>query len=112
MKISNYCLNDNRGKQDIMIEWNPNITNTTAPPDLKPNEDLAASMVNIAQLTHIASEQLVTVKAKVHSLGSVKKLSTKKGLLRKQEAILVDWSASIKLFLWENHTDTVEVGNT
>ena len=59
------------------------------------------------------AEQFITVKAKLHSLGTVKKITTKLNkTLDKQERILIDPSGQMKILLWEDQVNSIRTGET
>ena len=63
----------------------------------------------LSDIKKTAPEQFVKVKAKVHRLGSVSLITTKRNrqTLRKQEGILVDTSDQIKIVLWKDQVNTI-----
>ena len=68
---------------------------------------------NISSLDKVASEQLISVKAHVLQLSSVKQIQTyNQGALEKQEVVLADPTNWIKLVLWQNNVNTLTKGTT
>ena len=58
-------------------------------------------------------EQLVTIKALVHTLRAPKTISTKRNqTLLKQEGIIADPNDQIKIVLWEDQMDSITEGKT
>ena len=64
-------------------------------------------------LEKLAAEQLVTIKAQVAQMSAAKTLRTQhQGVLKKQELLIRDSTTSVKLFLWENNVDMLELNKT
>ena len=99
--------------KDIVIETGTEVSNTPPPQSFQRvtcyDHD---TTLTISSLANIASEQLVTFKAKVHLLRPVTQQPTTVGqdILKKREAVLVDETSSITLKLWENFVGSVEQG--
>ncbi len=73
------------------------------------------SVTSLASLNQVSAEQLVTVKAKVAKVSGSKKISSQRGSsghLTKQEIVIVDSTASMKVILWEQFVDCLEVDQT
>lgn len=67
----------------------------------------------IQSLKNAVPEQLVTIKAKVHSLIGTKKIFTRdKTELLKQDGILVDPTGQINIVLWQDQVDSLQEGHT
>jgi uncharacterized CHY-type Zn-finger protein len=80
------------------------------------SQELSSSsdaIMSISSVSKLAKEQLVSIKAEVVQVSSVKKISTSfKGELRKQDVIVRDSTSSIKIVMWEDNVDCVEVEKT
>ena len=66
--------------------------------------------LNISAIQKVAAEQLITIKAKVVSLWGTKVQSTRYGQLKKQ--VWADPTAHIKLVLWGDYVDTLQLNKT
>ncbi|CAB4018425.1 Hypothetical predicted protein [Paramuricea clavata] len=83
-----------------MLSWTPNFV----PSD---------RITSLDSIKNVIGEQFVTVKAKVHSLDSVKKITTKLNqTLNKQERILLDPSGQMKILLWQDQVNSIKEGET
>ncbi len=79
------------------------------------NELLTAGglVPNISSLEKLAPERLVSVKAHVLHISSVKQVQLQnQGVLKKQEVVLEDPTSWIKLVLWENNVHSLEEATT
>ncbi|XP_028405250.1 uncharacterized protein LOC114531825 [Dendronephthya gigantea] len=75
---------------------------------IKPND-----VTNIVSLMNVTAEQVITLKAEVTHVASVKKIiSQHHGQLQKQEVMLRDPTGTIKLVLWEQYVNTLIVNTT
>ena len=75
-------------------------------------EDAAVSSLlpSLASLQEVSTEQLVQIKAKVSNMSGIKQIESHYGhTLQKQEVILIDHTTSIKLILWQEHCDKLEM---
>ena len=103
-------------KKDIIIQKNTSFTaldNSSV--NFEHNELLTTTglIPNISSLDKVASEQLISVKAHVLQLPSVKQIQTyNQGALKKQEVVLADPTNWIKLVLWQNNVSTLTEGTT
>ena len=68
--------------------------------------------LNISAIQKVAAEQLISIKAKVVSLSGAKVQSTRYGQLQKQDVVLADPTAHIKLVLWGDYVDTLQLNKT
>ena len=55
---------------------------------------------------------MISIKAKVVSLSGAKVQSTRYGQLKKQDVVLADPTAHIKLVLWGDYVDTLQLNKT
>lgn len=68
---------------------------------------------SLKSLDNFVPEQIVSVRAQVVTVGGSKKIhSHKQGTLQRQEVLLRDTTASIKLVLWEDNIDALDVNTT
>ena len=67
---------------------------------------------NIASLSGVHFQQLITIKAKVTNMGATKTVNTSNGVKRKADCYLIDPSGTIKLTLWEDFINDVQEGKT
>ena len=78
-----------------------------------PNFVPSDRITSLDLIKNAISEQFVTVNAKVHTLGDVKKITTKLNkTLDKQEGILLDPSGQMKILLWEDQVNSIKTGQT
>lgn len=115
VRVQNFRSSFSYGKEDVIIMKQTNITPIAATTDFVYSDELDSVSLgtNIANLSNIAPEQLVCLKANVAEISSVKSITTQYGkTLRKQEVFLTDPMGSIKLILWENHVNTLESNKT
>ena len=117
VKITNYNTSANNGKEDIILLSKTKITPITSDDSNFPySGELTAAtgiLPNLLALEKLAAEQLVTIKAQVAQMSSVKTLRTQhQGVLKKQELLIRDTTTSVKLLLWENNVDMLELNKT
>ena len=67
---------------------------------------------NIASLSGVHYQQLITIKAKATKISASKKVTTSNGVKEKAECYLSDPSGTIKLTMWEDFIKNVEEGKT
>ena len=68
---------------------------------------------DISSLQKVAGEQVVSLKGEIAQLSGIKYLDTlHHGKLEKQEVILRDATSSIKLILWEDYVESLELNKT
>ena len=68
--------------------------------------------VKISLISNLVSEQLITIKAKVLKVSGEKIQATRFGRLRKQNIIVADPTGYIKLVLWSDFVNTLDVSHT
>ena len=117
VKIENFRSKPGlNGEKEIIIQKNTSFTaldNSSV--DFEHNELLTTTglIPNISSLDKVASVQLISVKAHVLQLSSVKQIQTyNQGALKKQEVVLADPTNWIKLVLWQNNVSTLTAGTT
>ena len=116
VKIEKFSRNLFRGTEDIIIRKNTMVTPVnpddvtfSCPKSIATDKQLKS----LGEVTAIIEGQLITVKAKVASLSSVKQQQTKLGgALKKQDVIIHDEITSMSVLLWEDNVDCVEAGKT
>ena len=100
---------------DVVVDQKTEISPTTLTDEqmFTPNFVPSDKITSLDSIKNAIAEQFVTVKAKVHSLGTVKKITTKLNkTLDKQEGILIDPSGQMKILLWEDQVNSIETGET
>lgn len=117
VKITNYNTSAaSSGKEDIIILSKTRISPITSNEiDFPYLTELTASGIlpDLSALEKLAAEQLVTIKAEVAQVSAVKTLHTQyQGVLKKQEVIIRDPTTSVKLLLWENSIEMLELNKT
>lgn len=117
VKITNYNTSANNGKEDIILLSKTRITPITSNDiDFHYSGKLTAAtgiLPNLLALEKLAAEQLVTIKAQVAQMSAAKTLRTQhQGVLKKQELLIRDTTTSVKLLLWENNVDMLELNKT
>ena len=70
------------------------------------------SILNLASLTAVNENQLVTLNAKVTQLSGTKRINTRYGPKKKASAFLVDPHGGIKIDLWEDFINEVTGSGT
>lgn len=112
VKITNFRTSDNYSK-DIVIDKKTVISPIPKDDSFTYKEANQESVLSIASLQEAASEQLVSVKAKVINIQSPKVQPTSSfGPLKKQECTIVDSSKSIQLILWQQNVEMLQLNNT
>lgn len=112
VKITNFRTSDNYSK-DIVIDKKTVISPIPKDDSFTYKEANQESVLSIASLQEAASEQLVSVKAKVINIQSPKVQPTSSfGPLKKQECTIVDLSKSIQLILWQQNVEMLQLNNT
>ncbi|XP_033107225.1 uncharacterized protein LOC117109093 [Anneissia japonica] len=115
VKIEHFRTNSSPTGTDVIIHQQTNITSTVLSEEqmFTPVSVPTDTITSLNTIKNAIPEQFVTIKAKVHSLGSVKRITTKLNqVLRKQEGILLDPTGQIKILLWEDQVDSVKDGET
>ena len=117
VKITNYNTSAaSSGKEDIIILSKTRISPITSNEiDFPYLSELTASGIlpDLSALKKLAAEQLVTIKAEVAQVSAVKTLRTQyQGVLKKQEVTIRDPTTSVKLLLWENSIEMLELNKT
>ena len=75
--------------------------------------DVTNDVTNIVSLMNVTAEQIITFKAEVTHVASVKNITSQHhGQLQKQEVMLRDPTGTIKLVLWEQYVDALVVNTT
>ncbi len=117
VKIQNYKTKEGiNGKDEVILQRSTKFTplgNTDV--EFSHNKFLTAVGVipNISALEKLALEQLVSIKAHVVEVSSVKQIMTQSKIcLKKQEVFVADPTNCMKVVLWEDHVNTLEEGKT
>lgn len=81
------------------------------------SEDLAASTsgqpISLSAVHNLAAEQLISIKGQVTSMSGVKIITTQfSGKTEKQEVIIRDNTAWLKVVLWGKHVDSLQLHRT
>ena len=113
VKVSNYQKSQNK---DIILNQYTKIA-PVDPTDINfmhSNKLTSTGTAKtISSLNELAPEQVVTLKAEVAQVSSVKKIHTQyQGALKKQEVLLRDSTSSIKAILWECSVDALKANKT
>ena len=112
VNIQQFCTADSN---DVVVDQKTEISPTTLTDEqmFTPNFVPSDKITLLDSIKNAIAEQFVTVKGKVHSLGTVKKITTKLNkTLDKQEGILIDPSGQMKILLWEDQVNSIETGET
>jgi hypothetical protein len=100
------------------IRINKNTTITPLDKDKLPFQfcdELTAdsnTRIPLSSIYKLAAEQLITVKAKVVTISAVKVFASNNGRLQKQEVMITDPTASMKLVLWGSYVNTLQPDQT
>lgn len=81
------------------------------------SDELTASSadapINISSVYKLAAERLIAVKGQVVQISGIKVINTtSKGKLQKQEIVIRDTTACMKVVLWEQYVNSVELNKT
>ena len=81
------------------------------------SEDLAASTsgqpISLSSIHNLVGEQLISIKAEATSISGIKVLTTQfSGRTQKQEVIVRDNTAWVKVVLWGKNVDSLELNKT
>ena len=104
VKIKKFKVSSKFGRKDIVMDQKTMLSPAKVDDDFKPL-NISKAVIELSKVPQIATEQLITVEANVAQLGGVKMTSSQDVPLRKQEAILVDKTGSIKITFWEDFVD-------
>ena len=99
---------DKHDKTSVLMGGKVQLHKVSVPFPIKP----LPSTVNIASLSAINENQIVTFKAKVVQLSATKRFPTKDGIKEKAEALLVDPHGGIKIVICEKLIAQVGKGGT
>ena len=116
VKMKNYKRSNN-DNDDLTITKYTKITPVDkAEVEFVYAEELSSSAtgkpVNILSILNLAPEQLILVKGKVLKMSGVKIQTTRFGKLQKQDVIIADSTAHIKLVLWGEYVNTLQLNKT
>ena len=114
VKLDNYKGPNNRD-EDFVIKFTKIVPIDKKEIDFSFSEELTTTAtgkpLNISTIQKVAAQQLlISIKAKVVSLSGTKVQSTRYGQLKKQ--VLADPTAHIKLVLWGDYVDTLQLNKT
>ena len=110
VKLQNYKFSTNK---DIIIDQKSSLSPLEEIPFAMSKIMTANDVTNIVFLMNVTAEQIITLKAEVTHVASVKNIITQHhGQLQKQEVMLRDPTGTIKLVLWEQYVDALVVNTT
>ena len=115
VKITKFRTSSKYEKEDVVIDKGTKVTPVNESIGFEHIDLSPSSITSQASLNQVSAEQLVTVKAKVVKVSGSKKISSQRsssGHLKKQEIVIVDPTASMKVILWEQFIDCLEVEQT
>ena len=113
VKISNIKFSSNYGKENV-VDQSSKIS-TIDDVGFQYTQMAPPSVISLLALNQVSSEQLVTSKAKAAKVTGLKKTTTSRNpnsQLMKQELVIVDPTASVKVILWEQFVDCLKEGQT
>ena len=114
VKLDNYKGPNNRDEDFVITKFTKIVPIDKKEIDFSFSEELTTTAtgkpLNISAIQKVAAEQLISIKAKVVSLSGTKVRSTRYGQLKKQ--VLADPTAHIKLVLWGDYVDTLQLNKT
>ena len=114
VKISNIKFSSNYGKENVVVDQSSKIS-TIDDVGFQYTQMAPPSVISLLALNQVSSEQLVTLKGKVAKVTGLKKITTSRNpnsQLMKQELVIVDPTASVKVILWEQFVDCLKEGQT
>jgi len=106
-KVKNYSYSYKHGRKDIVISKNTILTPTTSSFEYVSQDNV----LSISSLTHVAADQLITIKGHLHHLNATKKVLIQ-GVEVKKEGYINDPTGYIKIVFWGKHTDKQQEGQT
>lgn len=113
VKLKNYKRPNNQNDDFVITKFTKITPLDKKEIDFPFSEELknieSGKPLNISSIQKLAAEQLICIKGKVVSLSSAKILPTRYGPLRKQDVFLADPTAYIKIVLWRDYVDTLEL---
>jgi len=116
VKLYNYKQPNNGGDDFVITKFTKIVPIDKKEIDFSFSEELTATAtgkpLTISAIQKVAAEQLISREAKVVSLSGVKVQSTRYGQLKMQDVTLADPIAHIKLVLWANYVDTLQLNKT
>ncbi|CAB4032888.1 Hypothetical predicted protein, partial [Paramuricea clavata] len=112
VKLSKFRINEKEGSKDVIINKYTNVIKAEETAEFKCTPLPNSCVLAISSVNQVATGQLVSLRAKVAQLSSVKVINTTMGPLRKQEAQVVDKTGCIKLILWEDEVDVLDIEKT
>ena len=118
VRLQNFWQNDTDPSKDIFITKYTQVTPLTNDQvDFQFSDELTNAstdaIINLSSVSRLAPDQLIAVKGQVVKVSGVKNINTNsQGKLRKQEILIRDTTACMKVILWEEYVDTVECDKT
>ena len=116
IKLDKYKRPNNRDDDFVITKFTKIVPIDKKEIDFSFSEELTTTAtgkpLNISAIQKVAAEQLIFIKAKVVSLSGAKVQSTRYGQLKKQDVVLADPTAHIKLVLWGDYVDTLQLNKT
>jgi DNA-directed RNA polymerase subunit RPC12/RpoP len=109
VKVKKFRYETKYNSQDIVIDEHTTVDECKDITFEKKDLPDTTKTIQIAHLKSLSVGQLVTVKGKVISTKPVKNI---KPTLTMREVYIVDTTGSIKLILWQEYVDNVQVGGT
>lgn len=107
VKVKTYSYSYKHERKDIVISKNTILTPTSSFEYV--SED---NVLSISSLTHVAADQLITIKGHLHHLNATKKVLIQGVEVKKQEGYIKDPTGYIKVVFWGKHTDKQQEGQT
>lgn len=116
VKIENIKAQNSRMNDEVTVKKFSKITPVDKV-DFEFSNELSKSAADgvmpISSIPKLAREQLVSIKGQVVEISGIKRINTTfKGELRKQDVIVRDPTSSVKVTLWEDYVDCVELEKT
>ena len=102
----NFTISKKFGTGNILIGKNTSVELIDKPDDFDPTIIDSNSVLSIAQLNKISSNQIISVEATVERIWSIEKLNSDGEIADKRELAVADPTGGIKVLPWGNACET------
>ena len=102
----NFTISKKFGTENILIGKKTSVELIDKPDDFDPTIIDSNSVLSIAQLNKISSNQIISVEATVKRMWSIEKLNLDGEIADKRELTVADPTGGIKVLSWGNACET------
>ena len=106
LKITNFTVSKKFGSENILIRKKTSVEWIDKLDDFEPTILESNSVLSIAQLNNISSNQIISVTATPKRISGIKKLHLDGEVVHKHELTVADPTRGIKVLLWGNACKT------